>query len=340
MERPQVVIGFPMYCSEELVGDALQSLLALEYDNFAIVAIDDGSSDSTVEIARAYAASDPRLVVEVNVQRLGMIGNWNRVLARAYELYPDFDYFAWASDNDVREPRWISILVEALESDRRAALAYSRFGTLSGGEKVIPDRPKWLFETRELVDPLRRLRAATRGMRAGPIMYGLHRRSTLDQAGDVPAVLLSDFVFLSHLSLYGTFVQVPHVLWFRDLRRVTGSATRRQRAALFADPPARTYLPVSVQHTVWLFDKLVVRAERPLGVGRWKALYVPLFYQVDWGWRLANRPRKRLRKQSRKLRRRMRRALALRRRAAMKSPLARSLLATSLGKRLAKRSKR
>jgi glycosyltransferase involved in cell wall biosynthesis len=325
-EKPQVVLGLPIYGSESFIGDALESLLALDYENFAIVAIDDCSPDSTLEIARSYAASDPRLVVEANVERLGMIGNWNRVLARTYELYPAFDYFAWASDNDVRETRWISSLVEALESDPRAALAYSRFGTLAEGEKVVPDGPKWLFETTEIADPLQRLDAATKGMRAGPTMYGLHRRRTLDRIGDVPPVLLSDFVFLSCLSLYGTFLQVPEVLWFRDLRQVTGGSMRRQRAALFSDPPARTYLPVSLQHTLWLFDKLVVRGEQPSGMGRLTALRVPLFYQFDWCRRLAIRSRKLFRRRIGKLLR-----------IARKFTLTRRLLATPIGKRMARR---
>jgi glycosyltransferase involved in cell wall biosynthesis len=332
---PQVVIGLPIYRSEDLIADALQSLLALDYDNFSIVAVDDCSPDATLEIARRYAATEPRLVVERNAERLGMIGNWNRVLERAYELYPDFDYFAWASDNDVREPQWISRLVDALEADPRAALAYSRFGTIADGERVAPDRPKWVFDTREIADPVQRLKAATKGMRAGAIMYGLHRRQTLDDAGNVPPVLLSDFVFLSHLSLYGTFLQVPEVLWFRELSRRTGGTMRGQRAALFADPPARTYLPVSLQHTLWLSEKLL-RGARPEGLGRWGAVYVPLFYVVDWGRRLVVRIPHQLRKQAGKIRRRLRKLRGRRRRPALTSRVSRRLLTTLPGRRLAR----
>ena len=257
-----------MYRSEEFVGPVIESLLALEHESIAVIALDDCSPDGTLEIASRYAAADPRLHVEANPERLGMIGNWNRALERAYELHPDFEFFAWASDNDLREPAWASVLVRALEEDPRAALAYSRFGTIVAGEKVVPDHAKWLFETRDLSSPFARLRTASDGLRAGPIMYGLHRRSTLDQAGNVPSVLLSDFIFLSHLSLYGTFIQSPEVLWYRDLRRTTGSSPRRQRAALFADPPPLTYLPVSLQHTAWLLERLVVRGRRPRGFGR------------------------------------------------------------------------
>jgi glycosyltransferase involved in cell wall biosynthesis len=334
---PLVVLGLPIYGSEGHVEHALESLLGLEYDNFAIVAIDDCSPDATLEIARSFAAADPRLVVESNPERLGMIGNWNRVLARTYELFPDFEYFAWASDNDMREPRWIARLVDALESEPRAAFAYSRFGTIADGERVVPNHEKWVFESTEITDPVRRLKATTNGMRAGAVMYGLHRRRTLDQVGEVPPVLLSDFVYLSYLSLFGTFVQVPEVLWFRELGRRTGGTARGQRAALFADPPARTYLPVSAQHTLWLFEKLVRLGDRPSGMGPWKGLYVTLLYQADWATRLVTRSPQLLRKRVGKLRRRLRKALVRWQRTLQKSRRGRRLLRTSLGRRMASR---
>jgi hypothetical protein len=149
-------------------------------------------------------------------------------------------------------------------------------------------------------------------------------------------VLLSDFVFLSHLSLYGTFLQVPEVLWYRDLRRVTGSSPRRQRTALFAQPPPRTYLPVSTQHGLWLFERLVLRRQRPEGMGRWQALWVPLYYQADWGRRLALRARKIVRKRSSKFRQRARKALVPMKQASRSSTLTRRLLMAPLRRRVAK----
>lgn len=321
---PRVVLGFPMYRSEEFVADVIESLLALDYDDFAVIASDDCSPDATLEIASRYAAADPRLVVEANPERLGMIGNWNRVLERAYDLYPEFEFFAFASDNDLREPSWISVLVRALEDDPQAALAYSRFGTIRDGEKVVPARTKWLFESRGIAEPRKRFTATMEGMRAGPIMYGLHRRSTLSAAGNVPPVLLSDFIFLSHLSLYGTFVQAPEVLWYRDLRRTTGSSTRRQRAALFAGrPPRLTYLPVSLQHTLWLIGQMVIGTRRPAGMGRGTAFALSLFYLANWWSRLARRGRDLAFKKGKKLARPLKKPLAGHKRRVLKSPIAR-----------------
>jgi glycosyltransferase involved in cell wall biosynthesis len=302
---PRVVLGLPMYRSEEVVAEVLESLLSLEYDDFGVLALDDCSPDATFAIASSYADSDPRLIVEANPRRVGMIENWNRVLARAYELFPEFEFFAWASDNDFREPSWIAALTRALEEDPRAALAYSRFGTIENGVKNAPPG-RWLFDSHDIGDSFERLRATMDGMRAGPTMYGLHRRSTLEQAGDVPRVLLSDVLFLSHLSLYGTFLQVPEVLWYRGSQK-TGGSIRRQRAALFSDPPLSTFLPVSLQHTRWLLQTMVFGRRRPPGVGGVRALFISCFYLLSWWTRLFRRALTANRKWRRKQRKTWRR---------------------------------
>jgi glycosyltransferase involved in cell wall biosynthesis len=272
-----------MYLAEEGLAGALDSLLSQDYGDYAVIAIDDCSPDATFAIASEYARSDERLLVDRNTKRLGMIGNWNRVLARTRELHGDFEFFAWASDNDRREPSWLSTLVRALEENPAAILAYSRFGVIEDGEKIAPPG-RWLFETRGIRPPFERLRVALPGLRAGPIMYGLHRRRSLDESGDVPHVLFSDRLFLSYLCLYGEFLQEPQVLWYRGTHRVTGASIRRQRAALFADhPPVSTYLPISWQHTLWLLRRTVLGRQRPRGIGRLAALGISVYY-LWWWW--------------------------------------------------------
>jgi glycosyltransferase involved in cell wall biosynthesis len=276
----RAVFGLPMYRSEALIGEVLETLLAQDFQDFAIVAIDDGSDDGTVEVASSYAARDPRLSVESNPMRAGMIRTWNRVLARARELHPEFEFFAFASDNDPREATWLSVLIRELEQHPAAALAYSRFGVVKDGTR-IPFPEKWLFDTRDNADPLERHRALEETY-VGALMYGLHRRRTLDETGDVPPVLLSDILFLSHLALFGRFLQHPEVLWYRSERR-TGRNVRRQRAALFGPrPPLTSYLPVSIQHTGWLARWMVLGKRRPANIGRAQAAAIAARYWARW----------------------------------------------------------
>jgi glycosyltransferase involved in cell wall biosynthesis len=272
---PRAVLGLPMYRSEGSVARAIGSLLMQDYEDFAIVAIDDCSPGRTLEIAKALARTDSRIVVEANAKRLGMIANWNRVLDRSRELHGEFDFFAWASDNDLREPSWLSALVRALDENPAAALAYTRLGTVDGGTKTAPTAAPSL-EARG-GDPVARFRRVIQGINAGAVIYGLHRRATLDLAGGIPRVLLADALFLSQLSLYGEFVQEPQVLWYRS-HGGTGGSRSRQRRALFARSPPATFAPVVLQHTFWLVGSMVFAGRRPAGIGRLQALRIGVLY--------------------------------------------------------------
>jgi glycosyltransferase involved in cell wall biosynthesis len=51
--RPAISVIVPTYNSAGVIGEALASVLAQRYDNLEILVIDDGSSDATVDVARA-----------------------------------------------------------------------------------------------------------------------------------------------------------------------------------------------------------------------------------------------------------------------------------------------
>jgi glycosyltransferase involved in cell wall biosynthesis len=262
-----------MYRSEALVAEVIESILNQEYGDFGVVAIDDCSPDSTFSVASACSRRDPRIVVESNSARLGMVGNWNRVLERAEELHGEFEYFAWASDNDLRGASWLSVLVRALDENQRAVLACSLFGKLWGDRR--DEEP--FADSRGISDMTARFRLAVGATSVGPTVYGLLRRSALDQVGGVARVLMPDALLLAHLALHGEVVQEPQVLWHCG-RPMTGSSRRRQRASLFASPPVYTFAPVALQHASYLFRWLFFGNRRPPGVGRWHALFLITIY--------------------------------------------------------------
>ena len=264
---PRVVVGVPMYRSEQLVVEALECLLTQTYEDFALVAIDDCSPDSTYDVVRARVTGDPRVTVEANSRRLGSSGNWNRVLARALELHPGCELFAWASDNDLREATWLSATVRALDENPGAVLAYSRAGSVVKGVRVPPpaDRASDEPAAQRGVD---RMSAVLRGRRDSAMIYGLQRVQTLVRVGGKPHVIAPDILFLSHLALYGEFVRCPDGLFYLGTRR-TGGSHKRQRAVVFADPPPLwSWLPVQIQRAAWLTGKLAIAGRRPPGIGR------------------------------------------------------------------------
>jgi glycosyltransferase involved in cell wall biosynthesis len=274
----RVVVGVPLYNNERHARRALESLLVQTHPAIAFVACDDGSTDATAEIAAEYAALDPRLTVERNERRLGMIGNWRRVFELARERHPEAQYFAWGSDHDVWHPHWARTLATELDAHPEAVLAYPlNQGITDDGETR---RDAWRFDTAGETALVPRLDRTWRGMAAGSMVYGLFRADALAAAGVYREVLLPDRLLLSEVALAGEFRQVPAVLWGRRLRAGAVDLNARQRSAFFPGRrvPWYTHLPWYLQHSAVLAWELAIRGARPAGIGRVKGLRLTARY--------------------------------------------------------------
>jgi glycosyltransferase involved in cell wall biosynthesis len=78
VSTPRVTVLFPVYNGEQYLREALESLLTQTYPNFSLLAIDDGSTDSSLEILRSF--KDPRLSIRVNPTNKGLISTLNESL--------------------------------------------------------------------------------------------------------------------------------------------------------------------------------------------------------------------------------------------------------------------
>jgi len=262
---PRVVLGMPAYNRPDALPRALETLLSQTFTDFAIVIVDDKPSPEVKAVVDSYASSDARVVYEPNPERLGMIGNWRKAFDRGRERFPHSDYFAWVSDHDMWHPRWLELLVGALDESPRAVLAFPLMQRVYTGRhrRSVTRR----FETRGMTSPLRRLRAAQSGMAAGNCIYGLFRAESLERAGVFRPVLAPDRQVILECLALGECVQVPEILWYRE---VAGEFSYgRQRRMFFpTHVPPHTYLPATVQHAGVLFWDLAVRGAGRPGIGR------------------------------------------------------------------------
>jgi glycosyltransferase involved in cell wall biosynthesis len=261
--RPRVVFGLPAYNRPDTLAQTLESLLGQTYRDLAVLIVDDAPTPAIRAIVDTYAALDSRLTYEANPVRLGMIDNWHRAFVRARQLYPDSEYFAWASDHDVWHPRWLEVLVHVLDDNPQVVLAYPSSVRIYAHER----RLSAVFQTADSSSRARRLRAAAIRLTAGNAVYGLVRAAALAQAGVFRRVMMPDRQVLIQLALLGEFRQVPDILWYRE---ASGAFSyRRQRQTFFpAGVPAYTYLPANVQHFGVLVWDLVVRGRGRPAVGR------------------------------------------------------------------------
>ena len=267
------MLGLPAYRSEDVIRTTIDSLLAQDFTDFAIVVADDHSPDRTFEAAEELAHTDARVTVVQNPQRRGMWGNYNGVFEHACALYPDHELFAWASDNDLRHRAWLSTLVRALDEQPQAVLAYG-WDPSHGDTVEVPG------DSRGVADPLRRFRIALERVPAAILIFGLQRREALERIGGIPPTLVPDSLYLAELSLHGTFVGVRKARWRRGARK-TGGSRRKQRRAVFAGrSPLLSYAPVGVQHLARLFRVLVLGNRERAGVSRVDGMKAVVLYAV------------------------------------------------------------
>lgn len=83
----KVTIAIPIYNAESYLSFAIQSVVNQTYKNWELLLMEDGSTDSSVEIARQYAEKDERIrVVEDGVNR-GLIYRLNESIKMANGKY-------------------------------------------------------------------------------------------------------------------------------------------------------------------------------------------------------------------------------------------------------------
>ena len=139
-EPPLVTVGMATHDAERLVRASLRSILSLDYPNLQILINDNGSSDKTLDIVRAEAQGDSRVTVTAWPDDRGAAANFNLLAGRA-----EGEYFFWASDHDAWHATFVRRLVDALESDSGAVLAYPQtmLVDFDGQEKGPYGRLMW-----------------------------------------------------------------------------------------------------------------------------------------------------------------------------------------------------
>jgi len=122
MTRPPAVsILTTCYDREAYLGQAIESVLASSFEDFEYIIVDDGSSDSSVEIAQRYAAADPRIRVHVNERNLGDYPNRNRAAS-----FAQGEYIKYVDSDDIICPHGLQVMVECMRRFPDAALGVCR----------------------------------------------------------------------------------------------------------------------------------------------------------------------------------------------------------------------
>ena len=63
---PLLTVLMPVYNAEKFLKDSIGSILKQTYSDFELLILDDGSTDNSLKIIKAYAKEDKRIKILVN----------------------------------------------------------------------------------------------------------------------------------------------------------------------------------------------------------------------------------------------------------------------------------
>ncbi|MES2761310.1 MAG: glycosyltransferase [Bacteroidota bacterium] len=129
--QPLVSILLPCYNAEKYLKYSLESILKQDYSNLEILCINDGSTDSTLEILSGYEIIDKRINIIHNECNIGLIASLNKALKVVKG-----DYFARMDADDYSAHDRISKQVNFMSSFPDIDLVSSAYNYFSeDGEK-------------------------------------------------------------------------------------------------------------------------------------------------------------------------------------------------------------
>ncbi|MBL8270713.1 glycosyltransferase family 2 protein [Steroidobacter sp.] len=197
--EPLISVALCTYNGERYLRQQLDSLLAQTYSNLEIVAVDDGSTDRTVELLREYEQRDPRLRVAVNPRNLGFIRNFERTLVLAKGAF-----IAPCDQDDIWLPDKLRILASRIGNH---AMAYCDSELIDADGRSLGMSMSRFWAMQDLNDPAALI---VTNCVSGHAM--LFRRELLGEAPQLPAEIFHDWWLAMWAAANGGVVYCPEKL--------------------------------------------------------------------------------------------------------------------------------
>ena len=137
-KTPLVSVIMPAYNAEKYIRAAIESVIRQTYENWELIVLDDGSTDSTAQTVKRMAEGDSRIRFCPNERNMGVAATRNRGfdLARG-------DYVALLDSDDVWLPQKLEKQL-ALAAGTKADIIYTSYyiidknGDKSRDDYIVP----------------------------------------------------------------------------------------------------------------------------------------------------------------------------------------------------------
>ena len=213
--KPYVTIGMPVYNGEKYIRQALDSLLAQEYEYFELLISDNASTDATQHICEEYAKRDQRIEYVRQKENIGAHNNFRFVFENAR-----CEFFLWAAHDDLREPDALSTLIACFSGKHDVVFAGSFYDTINFITNDICLHgvvPQLSSENNIFQNLCQLVQFPIPGF-----IYGLFRTSAIKQTQFIKNEYFdfADLYLLYEVALIGKLRIVPRVLYHTGITEV------------------------------------------------------------------------------------------------------------------------
>jgi glycosyltransferase involved in cell wall biosynthesis len=203
--RPLLSIGLFLYNGERFLEAAIESILNQTFRDFELIISDSCSTDRSGEICRRFAAQDSR--IRYYRAECNMGAGWN--LRNVY-FKATGKYFKWAAHDDMIQPDFLRLCIDALEADDSLVVAHTLTRCIAEDGQFIENKDERLRTSS--LDPVVRARDLLLKGHEGYPFSGLIRLDALRKLPPRGSYVHSDRVLLLQLGLLGRFYEVPEYL--------------------------------------------------------------------------------------------------------------------------------
>jgi hypothetical protein len=153
MNAPRVTVLMSVYNGERYLREAMESILAQTFADFQFLIINDGSTDSSVEIIQSYI--DNRICLIHNDANMGLTASLNKGLE-----FSQGDYIARMDADDISRPERLALQVRFMDANPKVGVCGSWVQFISKANKSIWKLPEkteeircWQFHTVGVAHP-------------------------------------------------------------------------------------------------------------------------------------------------------------------------------------------
>lgn len=275
---PRVTVGLPVYNGQKYLEQAIDSILAQTCPHFILLISDNGSTDRTEAICRAYAARDPRVRYMRYEQNRGASWNFNN----CFHL-TETEYFKWQCYDDLLEPTMLEACVPILDAEPEVVLAYPRTRIIDDAGATIG---LWAdnFEHHSPKAHVR-LKHYLHNKSRNEGQYGVWRRSELAQSGLMGTFPLSDQVLMAEMMLRGQFRELPGYLFLKRFHPgISTEAYNQYQMTAFLDPSKKGKFTLVRFERLAAFLRAVHRSKLPFAEALlcYVELGLMIFMPTNW----------------------------------------------------------